>query len=78
MHERPHLDRALSRDDGSVSLVAGLNGSLAGFVRLCMRLTITHHLLDLVLAQAARGLDADALLLVGRLPATHAQFVTAW
>mmetsp|Transcript_27894 Transcript_27894/g.70115 ORF Transcript_27894/g.70115 Transcript_27894/m.70115 type:complete len:574 (+) Transcript_27894:58-1779(+) len=59
--------RLLRRVDEGVRLVLGLDRLLARLVLLGVRLRVAHHLLDLVLVQAAARLDGDLLLLVGGL-----------
>ena len=72
----PHLEGALGRDDGCLGLVLGLDAGLARLVGLSVRLGIPHHLLDLVLAQAATALDPDALLPIGGLQAEQGPSAT--
>src|SRR4029079_5120426 len=50
-----------------LGVVLRLDRGLALLVLLGVRLGVLHHLLDVGFAQAARGLDADLLLLAGAL-----------
>src|SRR5690606_37407156 len=59
--------RLLGRVDQRVGLVARLDQLAPLLVLGAVRLGVLHHLLDLGLRQAARRLDADLLLLAGRL-----------
>jgi len=61
------LEAPLRRVDERLHLVLGLDGLLARLVGGRVLLRVAHHLLDLVLAQAAAGLYRDALLLARRL-----------
>ena len=61
------LDRLLGRVDQRVGAVAGLDQLALLLVLVLEALGLLGHALDLGVAQAARGLDADRLLLAGRL-----------
>src|SRR5579875_1047136 len=61
------LERPLGGVDQRLTLVPGLDQFAPLLVLGGMRLGVLHHLLDVVLAEAARGLDADLLLLAGGL-----------
>src|SRR5687768_11789836 len=60
-------ERLLDLVREGVRLVAGLDAIDIAAVLFGMRLRVLHHLLDLVLAEAARGRDRDVLLLAARL-----------
>src|SRR6202012_1761330 len=60
-------ERLLGRVDRSVGMVLGVDRLAALLVRGRVGLGILDHLLDIGLRQAAGGLDADLLLLAGRL-----------
>ena len=55
--ELVHL--ALGVVDNALGLVDGLDALLAGLVLLGVHLSVLHHVLDLVLAEAAGRLDHD-------------------
>src|SRR5690606_29704065 len=57
----------LGRVDQAVGAVLGLDQFLAGLVRRGVGLGFLDHLLDVRVRQAAVGLNADRLFLVGRL-----------
>src|SRR5580700_8368513 len=59
--------RLLGGVDQSLGVVLRLNLGLAFLVVLGVSLGVLDHLVDVRLAQAARGLDADLLLLAGAL-----------
>src|SRR5499426_4516534 len=59
--------RLLGRVDQGLSVVLRLDLRLALLVLVGMRFGILDHALDVGLGEAARRLDADLLLLVGRL-----------
>src|SRR3954452_8619392 len=61
------LEALLGRVDQAVSVVPGFDDRLALLVLLGMLGSLTDHLLDLGLRKTARSLDADLLLLAGRL-----------
>src|SRR6185436_1468854 len=61
------LELLLGAVDRGVRVVAGLDQRAALLVVGGVRFGILHHLLDVAVAEAARGLDADLLFLVGRL-----------
>src|ERR1700689_217792 len=63
------LEGFLACMDQGFGLVLGLDLLAELLVRLGMGLGVLHHLVDVVLGQAARGLDADLLLLAGGLVA---------
>ncbi|EHK58756.1 putative NAD-specific glutamate dehydrogenase [Mesorhizobium alhagi CCNWXJ12-2] len=61
------LQRLLGRMHQSFGLVAGLDQRAALLVALGVGFGVLDHLFDVVVGQAARGLDADLVLLAGAL-----------
>lgn len=64
------VEALLGGVDERLGLVLGLDAVLALLVLPRKGLCIAHHLLHLLIAQAAAGLDGDVLLLVRRLRGT--------
>ena len=60
-------ERLLSGMHQRLGMILGFDRSLALLVLFGVRFGILDHLFDVGLGQAARGLDADLLLLAGRL-----------
>src|SRR6185503_5891848 len=58
-------ERLLGRVDQRLGVVLRLDLGFPLLVLLGVRLGVLHHLLDVVVRKAARGLDADLLLLAG-------------
>src|SRR4029077_12399845 len=62
-------ERLLGRVDQRLGVVLRLDLRLALLVLFGVGFCVLHHLLDVGIRQAARGLDADLLLLAGALVA---------